>query len=72
MLAADHRVLAIDLRGHGWSDAPRHGYAKEAMAEDVLAVMDALGVERAKLVGHDWGGWIGFLLCLSAERAACK
>src|SRR3954454_3850630 len=34
------------------------------MASDVLAVLDALGIERVKLVGHDWGGWIGFLLCL--------
>ena len=59
-----HRVLALDLRGFGWSDAPRRGYEKEEMATDVLAVLDALGLERVKLVGHDWGGWIGFLLCL--------
>jgi pimeloyl-ACP methyl ester carboxylesterase len=63
-LADRHRVLALDLRGFGWSDAPRSGYEKEEMADDVLAVMDALGLERVKLVGHDWGGWIGFLLAL--------
>lgn len=63
-LAERHRVLAMDLRGFGWSDAPRDGYPKEEMASDVLAVLDALGLERVKLVGHDWGGWIGFLLCL--------
>jgi len=34
----------------------------------VLAVLDALGIERVKLVGHDWGGWIGFLLCLKAPQ----
>ncbi|WP_192809464.1 alpha/beta fold hydrolase [Actinomadura rudentiformis] len=68
VLAADHRVVAIDLRGHGWSDAPERGYAKEEMAGDVLAVMDELGLERVKLAGHDWGGWIGFLLCLSAPE----
>ncbi|MFB4316821.1 alpha/beta fold hydrolase [Actinomadura sp. 21ATH] len=67
-LAADHRVVAIDLRGHGWSDAPPDGYAKEEMARDVLAVMDALDLDRVKLVGHDWGGWIGFLLCLKAPE----
>ena len=38
------------------------------MATDVLAVLDALGLERVKLVGHDWGGWIGFLLCLRAPQ----
>ncbi len=63
-LADRHRVLALDLRGFGWSDAPRDGYEKENMASDVLAVLDELGLERVKLVGHDWGGWIAFLLCL--------
>jgi pimeloyl-ACP methyl ester carboxylesterase len=63
-LATDHRVIALDLRGFGWSDAPRFGYDKENLATDVLAVLDALGLDRVKLVGHDWGGWIGFLLCI--------
>lgn len=67
-LADRHRVLALDLRGCGWSDAPRDGYEKEDMATDVLAVLDELGLERVKLIGHDWGGWIGFLLCLRAPR----
>jgi pimeloyl-ACP methyl ester carboxylesterase len=67
-LADRHRVLAMDLRGYGWSDAPARGYEKENMADDVLAVLDALGIERVKLVGHDWGGWIGFLLCLRAPQ----
>ena len=34
----------------------------------MLAVLDALGLDRVKLVGHDWGGWIGFLLCLRAPE----
>lgn len=67
-LADRHRVLALDLRGFGWSDAPRGGYEKENLATDVLAVLDELGIERVKLVGHDWGGWIGFLLCLRAPQ----
>jgi pimeloyl-ACP methyl ester carboxylesterase len=70
-LAADgYRVLAMDLRGYGWSDAPSEpeGYLKEAMADDVLAVLDELGLERVKLVAHDWGGWIGFLLGLKAPQ----
>jgi pimeloyl-ACP methyl ester carboxylesterase len=61
-------VLALDLRGFGWSEAPRDGYEKENLADDVLAVLDELGLERVKLVGHDWGGWIGFLLCLREPR----
>jgi pimeloyl-ACP methyl ester carboxylesterase len=67
-LADRHRVLAMDLRGFGWSQAPRQGYEKENLADDVLAVLDQLGLERVKLVGHDWGGWIGFLLCLKAPE----
>ncbi|MET0558515.1 MAG: alpha/beta hydrolase [Solirubrobacterales bacterium] len=67
-LADRHRVLALDLRGCGWSDAPRDGYEKENLADDVLAVLDALGLEKVKLVGHDWGGWVGFLLCLREPR----
>ena len=67
-LADRHRVIALDLRGFGWSDAPAEGYEKENMADDVFAVLDALGLERVKLVGHDWGGWVGFLLCLREPR----
>lgn len=63
-LADRHRVIALDLRGFGWSEAPAEGYEKENLADDVLAVLDEMGLERVKLVGHDWGGWIGFLLCL--------
>jgi pimeloyl-ACP methyl ester carboxylesterase len=68
LAAAGHRVLAMDLRGFGWSDAPAAGYEKENMADDVLAVLDELGLERVKLVGHDWGGWIGFLLGIKAPH----
>lgn len=64
-LAADgHRVLCPDLRGAGWSDAPADRYAKTDMADDLLDVLDALGVDRVALVGHDWGGLVGFLLML--------
>lgn len=67
-LADRHRVLALDLRGFGESEAPPDGYEKEELASDVLAVLDELGIDRVKLVGHDWGGWIGFLLCLRAPE----
>jgi pimeloyl-ACP methyl ester carboxylesterase len=67
-LADRHRVIALDLRGFGWSEAPADGYEKENLADDVLAVLDQLGIERVKLVGHDWGGWVGFLLCLKAPQ----
>ncbi|HEY0280188.1 MAG TPA: alpha/beta hydrolase [Solirubrobacterales bacterium] len=68
LAAAGHRAIAIDLRGFGWSDAPADGYEKENLTTDVLAVLDELGLARVKLVGHDWGGWVGFLLCLRAPE----
>lgn len=68
-LAESHRVYAWDLRGMGWSDpAPDGDYTKTAMADDLLGLMDALGVERAGLVGHDWGAFSGMLACLKAPE----
>lgn len=67
-LAASFRVIAPDLRGHGWTQAPRAGYEKEQLALDLLAVLDALGIERATWVGHDWGAWSGFLAALRAPE----
>jgi pimeloyl-ACP methyl ester carboxylesterase len=53
-LARRHRVLAPDLRGHGDSDTPAEAFGICQVAEDVLAVCDAAGVERAVLCGHSW------------------
>ena len=64
LLAERHQVFAPDLRGFGWTDIAWKGFDKENMADDVLRLMDALEIERARIVGHDWGGWIGFLLAL--------
>jgi pimeloyl-ACP methyl ester carboxylesterase len=65
LLAGRHRVLAMDLRGFGWSEATPRGYRKEELADDVAGVLDALQIDRVDLVGHDWGGVIGFLVCLN-------
>jgi pimeloyl-ACP methyl ester carboxylesterase len=66
LLAPHARLLMLDLRGFGWSDAPADGYDKQTMADDVLAVLDALELERVRVVGHDWGAWIAFLVALAA------
>lgn len=67
-LAGDFRVIAPDLRGHGWTEATRGGYEKQQLANDLLGVLDALEVERTVWVGHDWGAWTGFLAALSAPQ----
>jgi pimeloyl-ACP methyl ester carboxylesterase len=63
-VAGEHRVIAPDLRGFGWTDAPGTGYEPETFAADAIALLDALGIERANLVGHDWGGFAAFIACL--------
>jgi pimeloyl-ACP methyl ester carboxylesterase len=65
-LAHRYSVFAPDFRGFGWSEAPPFGYEKENLVDDILALMDTLGLERIRLMGHDWGAWVGFLLCLRA------
>jgi pimeloyl-ACP methyl ester carboxylesterase len=67
-VASDHRCLMADLRGHGWTEAPHHGYQKEQLASDLLALLDALDLERVGYVGHDWGAFTGFLLGLRAPE----
>jgi pimeloyl-ACP methyl ester carboxylesterase len=51
-LAQRHRVVALDLRGHGESDVPRDGFRLRDYAEDVLAVCDSAGLDRYVLCGH--------------------
>ena len=64
LLAEHFRVICPDQRGFGWSDAPAGGYEKETLAEDVLQLLDALQLSRVRLIGHDVGGFVGFLICL--------
>ena len=68
LAGAGFRVIVPDLRGFGQSEAPPKGYDKENMATDVLNLMDAMGLQRVKLLAHDWGGWIGFILCTRAPE----
>jgi pimeloyl-ACP methyl ester carboxylesterase len=63
------RLLMPDLRGLGWSGQPADGdFRKDRLADDALALLDVLGLERAGVVGHDWGGLAGFLVALRAPE----
>jgi pimeloyl-ACP methyl ester carboxylesterase len=66
LLAHRYQLIAVDLRGFGWSEESRGGYHITGLAEDVLALLDALGLDRARLMAHNWGGLVGFRMCLLA------
>jgi pimeloyl-ACP methyl ester carboxylesterase len=58
------RVIAPDLRGHGWSQKPAGDYRKDALMRDLLGLLDNLEIERVSWVGHDWGAYTGMLAAL--------
>lgn len=62
------RLLRIDTRGHGASDAPAGDYALPMLAGDVLAAMDAAGIDTAAVAGVSLGGMIAMQMALDAPR----
>jgi pimeloyl-ACP methyl ester carboxylesterase len=65
LLAEDFRVVLVDNRGVGDSDAPDGPYLVEQFADDVVSVLDAAGIERAHVFGVSLGGFISQELALS-------
>ena len=62
---AGYRALAPDWRGFGWSEyPPDEDFRKETLADDLIALCEVLGLSRISLVGHDWGAFAGWLICL--------
>jgi pimeloyl-ACP methyl ester carboxylesterase len=53
--SASHRVLAVDLRGHGASDAPQQNYTVRGFADDVAWQCAQLGIEKPVIIGHSMG-----------------
>ena len=64
LVEAGYRTIAPDLRGRGRSDRPLAvaDYSLRSIVQDVTGIMDALGVQRAHVVGHDWGAGVAWLL----------
>ncbi len=63
---AGFRAIAPDLRGYGGSSKPRRvvDYRVDALLDDIVALLDRLGLPRAHLVGHDWGGVLAWALAM--------
>ena len=73
LVAGGYRVIVPDLRGFGESSRPVEvdAYAAPQMVGDVIGVLDDLAVDRAHLIGHDWGAAIAWLTAaLAPERVA--
>ena len=66
-LTPEYHVMAMDLRGRGLSDKPSKGYALEYHLQDINCLLDDLGLDRAVIMGHSLGAFIG--LAFAAEHS---
>lgn len=71
-LAKDHRVIALDLKGFGWTDRPEGDYSAQAEAQLVFALLDARGVDRVAVVAHSWGASIALAMALQAPERVTR
>jgi pimeloyl-ACP methyl ester carboxylesterase len=66
---AGYHVVAPDLRGYGASDKPPRGYDLPTLSADVAALVRAVGEQDAVVVGHDWGGLLGWTMAALHPRS---
>ena len=71
-LSRRYRVIVHDHRGCGQSDRPVMRYAMGQMTQDVLRLMDALGIEQAHYLGHSTGGAIGQIIAVEHPQRLKK
>ena len=71
-LAQRHRVVALDLKGFGWTDRPEGDYSPAAQARLVLALLDERGIDRFALVGHSWGASVALAVALAAPERVTR
>lgn len=68
LAAAGYRAVAMDLRGYGGSDKTPNGYDPITLSQDVSGVVKALGAGTAVVVGHGWGGYVGWAAAVLHAR----
>ena len=71
-LPDSYHIFALDLRGHGDSDRPAHGYMMSDFAADVISFMDTMELPSATLVGHSMGSLIAQQVALAAPRRVAR
>ena len=72
LLGRDHRVIRVDLLGHGGSDKPSAGYSIDDQASAVAEALAKLGVLNATVVGHSLGGSVATALAQQSPRLASR
>ncbi len=71
-LEKTHRVIALDLKGFGWTDRPEGDYSPDAQARLVQTLMDQRGVKTATIVAHSWGSSVALALALHSPERVSK
>jgi pimeloyl-ACP methyl ester carboxylesterase len=65
----NRRIIAMDLKGFGWTDRPEGDYSPEAQARLVLGLMTQRGVDRATIVAHSWGASVALAVALMSPES---
>lgn len=71
-LARGHRVIVVDIRGMGSSEAPAGGYDKKTMSEDIFQLVRGLGLQKVDIAGHDIGAMTAFSFAANHPDATIK
>jgi pimeloyl-ACP methyl ester carboxylesterase len=71
-LGKTHRLIALDLKGFGWTDRPEGDYSPQAQARLVLKLLELRGVSRAAFVAHSWGSSVALSAALAAPDRVSK
>src|SRR5215213_8333837 len=66
------RAVAPDLRGYNLTERPAGGYELPNLVNDVIGLIDALGVRQVRIVGHDWGGVLAWTVAMWAPERVEK
>lgn len=71
-LSSRYRVIALDLKGFGWTDRPEGDYSPAAQAKLLLELLDQRGVKKAALVAHSWGSSVALAATLAAPERVTR
>lgn len=71
-LTKTHRVVALDLKGFGWTDRPEGDYSPDAQARIVLKLLELRGIQKAALVAHSWGSSVALAATLAAPEKVTR